>query len=255
MNLKSLLLLLLSLCTGCVYRSCCYIIKDIEFCETVSERKQVKVHGGFRWMKRSFIFDETRSLKDGEFLPALVTRLPVYLFMLPLQLMIYENKQDVPMDAIIDLGPGVWKDVHVYKVDKELYKVNEECHYSGCSEIDKKICDLTTPDGRKALLFVRYKDDDSYGVLFLRIDDKCVKTCEKQLFKWFSAPWNRGWLVVDDSGEVVYIRASSFSKATPFEGHKNDSTQQVAYRLMWQSGMLEPFIELAYGELVRGKEE
>ena len=244
MNLKALLLLPLFLCTGCVYRLCIYNVKEIEPCGADIQRRLIKIHGSFWQIRRSFIFEETGPWKDGEVLVNLVVRLPVYLLTAPLQLMIYENKQDVPRDAVIDLGPGAWEHVRIYKMYKEYHD------YSTISRNEREICNLTMSDGRNATFLIRYEDGDSYsGDLYLRIADKDGRTCEKLLLKWISAPENWGWFVVDDNGEVTYVRAGNLFISEPFK----TIGDTVAYRFTWQSGKLDPFVELAYGELVRCK--
>jgi hypothetical protein len=221
---------------------CIYNVEEIEPCGVDIQRRLIKIHGSFWQIRRSFIFKDTGPWKDGEVLVNIAVRPPVYLLTAPLQLMIYENKQDVPRNSVIDLGAGAWENVRIYKMHKEYH-----C-YSTIFRSEREICTLTMPDGIHATFLIRYKDGDSYsGDLFLSIDDKGGRTCERLLLKGISAPHNWGWFVVDDNGEVAYDRAGNLFTSEPFK----TSGDTVVYRFMWQSGKLDPFVELAYGELVR----
>ena len=256
MNNKSLLPLLLFVllqCSGCVYRLCGYHVNEVEHCgEThspgaCSKKKSIKVIGTIVFKKRSFIFDETVNIKDGMFLVEAFKRFPVYLLTMPLQLMIYEDESDIPMDALIDIDLGVWGNVRTYRLDRDYHRERRENAY------ERKVCDVAMHDGRNATFLVRYREGfGSVGDLYLRIVEKDGTMSEKRIYEFISI-W-LGWLVVDDSGTVVYIKDQNFGHTCELAfltSERRDCASTVAYRLNWQSGKFEPVVELGYGELVR----
>lgn len=255
MYMKSLPLLLLLPCFGCVYTRCgCFIeMIDTNCADHVdtmaSQSKLVKVHGTFTSMKRSWIFDEGRRIEDGEFLIELIKRMPVYLLTLPLQLMIYEDKADVPTDCLIDLGPGSWGCVHVFRLPEPYLRSCNKRRYRVGKE--RKICDFMTPNGEKAELWVK-SDADLYssGDLFLRIVAQNRIVTEKKIFSKIFYDWYSGWLLVDDSGVVAYVKDCNYHHECSLKRKVKSFNSTVAYRLNWQSVEFEPVVELGYGELV-----
>lgn len=259
MNNKSflpLLLFVLSQCSGCVYRMCGYNVNEVEHCVEThspgagSQKKSIKVVGTIVFKKRSFIFDETVNIKDGMFLVEAFKRFPVYLLTLPLQLMIYEDESDIPMDALVDIDSGVWRNVRTYLLDRDYHCERRENAY------ERKVCDVSMHDGRNATFLVRYRDGfGSVGDLHLRIVEKNGMVSEKMLFEFISE-WG-GYLIVDDSGTVVYIKDQNYGHTCDLAfltSERRDCASIVAYMLNWQSGKFEPVVELGYGELLRCKD-
>ena len=237
-----LLLLVLSTSCGCVYRRCDYIVREIEPCGFDLHRKQVKVRGVFTRKDRSFIFDETKPCSTGELFEQFVIRMPVYLMTLPLQVVICEFKENVPMEGVVDLGPGSWENVRMYKLDCQWYwnSRNGDC---------KKICDLKI-DGKDATLQRR---NSLEGDLVLCVGGEDEVIYQKALL---TDPINHaGWLVVDDSGVVAYISQGGSMRCCTFEKQARVTSPVVAYKLMWQNYEFKPIVELAYGELVLCKED
>ena len=237
-------LLLLCMCTGCVHTHCDLAILHINTCGTDVERRMIKVHGQTT-LRRSFIYDEW-DVKDGTWLYELIKRMPVVLLTLPLQLMIYEDEVDIPMDALIDIDSDDWKNVRTYWLNWDYHRERRE------NANERKVCDVAMPDGRNATFIVKYREGvGSVGDLHLRIVEKNGTVSEKMIYEFISHWW--GWLVVDDGGTVAYVKLQNYRHTCDLPllpSEQRDSASIVAYRLNWQSVKFEPVVELGYGELV-----